>query len=205
MNPEQQQQANLIISMGMETEADAGDFASIATAAHAQSNVTPRADKVGGKESLSALLAAGYDATAIVSAMRSDALGNEVMDTLIVSGVDWNDDLTKTILSGLVSQGEVITQAVADTLINLSITKSSPAQGAGVPDDTTALDFEIAWSAKQAADVEAANQETAARKAGAVGEAAAQVIATIEADHTATLESVTAALTAALATEWGAI
>ena len=145
MKPEQQRRANLIISMGMEATADAGDFAAIETAAHAQSVITPRLDKVGGKESLSAMLAAGHDATAIVSAMRSDALGNEVMDTLIVSGVDWNDDLTKTILSGLVSQGGAITQAVADTLIDLSITRSSPASDAGVPADTTALEFEVAW------------------------------------------------------------
>jgi len=145
MKPEQQQLASLVTSMGMESQADAGDFAAIATAAHAQSNVTPRADKVGGKESLTALLAAGYDTPAITTAMRSDPLGNEVMDTLIVSGVDWNDDLTQAILSGLVNPAGPITQAVVDTLTDLSITRSSPAEDAGVASDATALDFEIAW------------------------------------------------------------
>ena len=146
MSPEHQQLASLIASMGMETGADVGDFAAIQTAAHAPSVITPRLDKVGGKESLSAMLAAGYDATAIVSAMRDNTLGNEVMDTLIVSGVDWNDDLTQAILSGLVDPAGPITQAVVDTLTDLSITRSSPAADAGVPADTTALDFEIAWT-----------------------------------------------------------
>ena len=174
MTPEHQQLASLIISMGMKATADAGDFAAIETAAHAQSVITPRLDKVGGKESLSAMLAAGHDATAIVSAMRSDALGNEVMETLIVSGVDWNDDLTQAILSGLVNPAGPITQAVVDTLTALSITKSSPAQGAGVPDDTVALDFQIAWITHTGLGV-ATDAMTAANATRDTSIAAAQV------------------------------
>ena len=145
MKPEHQSLVNLIKSMGMEAEANAGDFASIVSAANAESITTPRPDKVGGKESLAALINAGHDASAIVAAMRADPLGSEVMDTLITSGVDWNDDLTKVVLGTLVGQGGAITQAVADTLILLSINKTSPAANAGVPADKTALDFEIAW------------------------------------------------------------
>jgi len=155
------QLADLIKTMGMETEADAGDFAAITTAAHAQSVITPRLDKVGGKESLAALLAAGHDAVAIVTELRADVLGDTVYDTLIQSGVDWDDDLCKLVLGGLVAKSGPITQAVADTLINLSMTKSSPAQDAGVDAGTVALDFQIAWIVHLATQTTQADLTTA--------------------------------------------
>jgi len=181
------QLADLIKTMGMETEADAGDFAAIATAAHSQSIVKPRADKAGGKESLTALVVGGHDVSAIVAAMRADALGNEVMDTLIVSGVDWNDDLTKTILGGLVAKGGAITQAVADELIALSITVTSPAADAGVSADATATDFEVAWIVHKATENTTAGM-TAAN--GVYNTSIADEKATLDAAKTAYSEAV---------------
>jgi len=152
MKPEHQQLASLILSLDMETEADAGDFAAITAAAHSLSVVNPRLGTVGGKETLTALFAAGHDASAVVAAMRADALGNELMDTLIVSGVDWSDELTQTVIGSLVAKGGAVTQAVADDLLALSRTTTSPAADAGVPAETTALDLEIAWIAHKAGE-----------------------------------------------------
>jgi len=198
------QLVNLITEYDLTATADAGDFAAITIAAHAQSVITPRPDLVGAKETLTSLLTAGYDAPAITAAMRADSLGSEVMEALHVSGVDWGDPLTQGILGVLIDPSGPITQAVADTLTSLSVVVTSPAQDAGVPADADAVDFGEAWAAKQAAEVVQANQEIGWVKAGAVQEAAAQVVATIEADHTLSLADAITAISAALTTQWEA-
>jgi hypothetical protein len=137
----------LIKTMGAEALADAGDFTSIETAAHAKTTVVSNPQLVGGKDSLMALTLGGFDTSAIIAAMRADILGNEIMETLIASGVDWNDPLTITVLDTLVTVEGPITQAVKDTLTNLSLIKSSPAEDNGVDSDVTAVDFEVSWIA----------------------------------------------------------
>jgi hypothetical protein len=145
MKPEQQQRVNLIVSMGMEVQADAGDFAAIETAAHAQSVITPNGRRFTGKETMLALMAAGHEVSPIIAKMRSDALASEMMNMLPNGGVDWADASSQVILASLIEPGSPITQAVIDTLTDMAVDVSSPAQGAGVPADTVALDFQIAW------------------------------------------------------------
>jgi len=176
------QLSGLIVSLGLEAEADAGQFDKITAAAHAPSVITPRHHPVGGKETLGALLMAGHDAPRVVAKMRSDPLGSEVMDTLIASGVDWGDELTQVILGGLIDPAGPITEEVAATLVSLSVTVTSPAQDAGVPDDAIAEEFQRAWIVYTTTQVTQVQVDTAAATQTATNAAAQAVYDTAKAD-----------------------
>lgn len=76
--------------------------------------------RVGGKASLSALVGAGIDPSAVITAMRSDPMASELLNTLTASGVDWADDLTAFVMGKLVDSGK-ITQRTADVMRSLSV------------------------------------------------------------------------------------
>lgn len=76
--------------------------------------------RVGGKASLSALVAAGIDPGKVITAMRSDPMASELLNTLTSSGVDWADGLTAYVMGGLVASGK-ITQQTADVMRSLSV------------------------------------------------------------------------------------
>ena len=152
MKPEHQQRASLIVSIGMETEANASDFAAVATAAHAQSVSTPNGRRFTGKDTMIALMTAGHNVKNIITKMRSDPLASELMNMLPNGGVDWADADSQLILNDLKGQGGAITQEVIDAITAMSVDVSSPAEGAGVSDETTALDFQIAWIVHKAGE-----------------------------------------------------
>lgn len=103
--------------------------------------------KVGGKDSLAAMLAAGQDPNAVIAAMRSVPMSSVLLDTLISSGVDWADPITSLIMSSLVDIG-LITPAVVTTMRALSERMDSLAGR-----DVTAAECQAAISqARLAAD-----------------------------------------------------
>lgn len=94
------------------------DWAGVAAAMSAKTITVPLG-KVGGKESLAALLAAGQDPNAVITAMRAVPVASVLLDTLISSGVDWSDPLTVQIMTGLANVG-LITPAVVTAMRSLS-------------------------------------------------------------------------------------
>lgn len=76
--------------------------------------------RVGGKASLSALVQNGIDPNQVIAAMRSVPMASELLNTLTASGVDWADDMTAYVMSGLVAAGK-ITQQTADVMRSLSV------------------------------------------------------------------------------------
>ena len=124
--------------------AAAGDFEAVAKTL-SDKTVVVRVGKVGGKETLSAIVNGGHDANAVIAAMRSVPMSSELLDTLTVSGVDWDDDLTKYVMGGLVAAGE-IDAAVVTITQGLSTRMDAPA-GRTV----TADECREAWNAAELA------------------------------------------------------
>lgn len=125
------------------TAADAKDWAACSAAMIAKT-IAVNLGRVGGKESLSAIIAAGADPNAVIGAMRAVPVAAELLNTLTVSGVDWVDAMTVMIMSGLVEKG-LVSQPVVDAMQALSLRYESTASQAGVTDeDCTATDCEAA-------------------------------------------------------------
>ena len=120
-------------------QAAAEDWVAVAEILNAPT-VEVHIGKVGGKDTLSALIAAGINPGVVVAEMRADALGSELLDTLIASGVDWNDPLTTYVMGQLVGAGR-ITAEVAEVVRGLSVQMVSPA-GRTV----TAAECQESWS-----------------------------------------------------------
>lgn len=176
---EQHQLVNLITKYDLTATADAGDFAAVATAAHAKTIVVEDqtryslsligdrlsaalgeaeglvarrafadtldgaiADKEAARAAGDAVGAAGLGELKLAQ----NALGNSQLQlyqadrqaTITELGAAWSADQLAAILA-------------------LGITHVSPANKEGVPDTTTALDFEIAWIVR---DTEAISQTT---------------------------------------------
>jgi enoyl reductase-like protein len=108
---------NLIETHALQS-AVAGDWSAVASTLN-DIRIEVRIGRVGGKASLSALVAAGIDPNAVISAMRSVPMASELLDTLTASGVDWSDSLTEFVMSGLVASGK-ITQETVDVMKVLS-------------------------------------------------------------------------------------
>lgn len=98
--------------------AEAGDWQTVADTLNALTH-TVKVGKVGGKDSLQALVAAGEDPNAVIGAMRAVPTASVLLDTLISSGVDWSDPLSEMIMNGLVASGK-ISQRAADSVRALS-------------------------------------------------------------------------------------
>lgn len=128
-----------------------GDWNEVAETLNALRN-TITVGRVGGKASLSALVAAGIDPGAVITAMRSDPMASELLNTLTASGVDWADELTAFVMGKLVRSGK-ITQQTADVMRSLSV-RVAPVVV------TTADACRDAWQADLA--------ETAAQQASAI-------------------------------------
>ena len=108
---------------------------------------------VGGKASLSALIAAGEDPNAVLSAMRSVPVASELLDTLTATGVDWADPLTDLVMGGLV-QANLISQNAATAVRSLSSRLVSVAQQEGLTDaECSAAECQRVW---QSAELSAA-------------------------------------------------
>jgi hypothetical protein len=118
--PELREAMNLIdlIREHANESAIAGDFAAVASTLNDLTR-TYRVGKVGGKESLQAIVATGEDPNQVIGTMRAVPMASVLLDTLISSGVDWADPVTDLIMSGLVSKG-LIKQSVADAVRSLS-------------------------------------------------------------------------------------
>ena len=114
--------ANLINEHAL-ADAQAGKWDAVATTLNGLTQ-TVTVGRVGGKASLSALVAAGIDPSAVITAMRSDPMASELLNTLTASGVDWADDLTAFVMGKLVDSGK-ITQRTADVMRSLSV-RSEP-------------------------------------------------------------------------------
>lgn len=128
--------ANLINQHAL-ADAQAGKWDAVAATLNALTQ-TVTVGRVGGKASLSALVAAGIDPSAVITAMRSDPMASELLNTLTASGVDWADDLTAFVMGKLVASGK-ITQQTADVMRSLSV-RSEPLI------TTTADDCQKAWT-----------------------------------------------------------
>lgn len=126
---------NLIRQHALEA-AETGDFAAVAATLNALAH-TVTVGRVGGKASLSALVAAGIDPSAVITAMRSDPMASELLNTLTASGVDWADDLTALVMGRLVESGK-ITQRTADIMRSLSVRSEAVIS-------TTAEECEAEW------------------------------------------------------------
>jgi len=100
------------------SSAEAGEFAAVASTLNALTHVV-KVGKVGGKESLQAIVLTGEDPNQVIGTMRAVPMASVLLDTLISSGVDWADPVTDLIMSGLVSKG-MIKQSVADAVRSLS-------------------------------------------------------------------------------------
>lgn len=102
----------------IKTQVDAGDSAAtIATATVEWVNP----DKVGGRATMSALIAADFKVNEIIATMRAVPIAAELLDTLVASGVNWADDLTLLVLGQIRDSGaNAITQEVIDVLEALS-------------------------------------------------------------------------------------
>ena len=127
--------ANLINQHAPE-EAQAGKWDAVAAKLNALTQ-TVTVGRVGGKASLSALVAAGIDPAKVITAMRTDPMASELLNTLTASGVDWADDLTAYVMGGLVAAGK-ISQQTADVMRSLSV-RNDPVVVA------TAADCQRAW------------------------------------------------------------
>jgi hypothetical protein len=128
--------ANLINQHAL-ADAQAGKWDAVAATLNALTQ-TVTVGRVGGKASLSALVAAGIDPSAVITAMRSDPMASELLNTLTASGVDWADDLTAFVMGKLVASGK-ITQQTADVMRSLSV-RDEPLIS------TTAGDCQKAWT-----------------------------------------------------------
>jgi len=106
------------ITQHAKSAAESGDFAAVASTLNDLTRVV-RVGKVGGKESLQAIVATGEDPNQVIGTMRAVPMASVLLDTLISSGVDWADPVTDLIMSGLVSKG-MIKQSVADAVRSLS-------------------------------------------------------------------------------------
>lgn len=126
----------ILINQHALADAQAGKWSSVAATLNALTQ-TVTVGRVGGKASLSALVAAGIDPSAVITAMRSDSMASELLNTLTASGVDWADDLTAFVMGRLVQSGK-ITQQTADVMRSLSV-RSEPLIS------TTADDCRKAW------------------------------------------------------------
>jgi hypothetical protein len=117
----------------------AGNFAAVAATL---SNLTRtyRVGKVGGKESLQAIVATGEDPNQVIGTMRAVPMASVLLDTLISSGVDWADPVTDLIMSGLVQAG-LIKQSVATAVRQLS-EREEPLMDTPV----TAEQCKLAWN-----------------------------------------------------------
>lgn len=131
--------ANLINQHAL-ADAQAGNWDAVASALNALTH-TVTVGRVGGKASLAALVANGIDPNAVIAAMRSVPMASELLNTLTASGVDWSDDLTEFVMSGLVESGK-ITQQTADVMRSLSV-RSEPVIA------TTADDCQKAWTVSE--------------------------------------------------------
>lgn len=138
--------AQLILDNDHTVAADTGDswdnvFADLFDA----SIDLPIEQPIAGKATLLGLTVAGHDTPKIIDAFRADSLGNELLNTLNVNGVHWNDPLTKIVVEGLVAQGGDVTQAVADTLTALSVRKVSKAMLGNVRDTPSIEELARHW------------------------------------------------------------
>ena len=131
--------ANLINQHAL-SDAQAGKWDAVAATLNALTH-TVTVGRVGGKASLSALVAAGIDPSAVITAMRSDPMASELLNTLTASGVDWADDLTAFVMGRLVQSGK-ITQQTADVMRSLSV-RSEPVI------ETTADQCKAAWDCER--------------------------------------------------------
>ena len=122
--------------------AAANDWAGVAAALSAKT-LKVSLGKVGGKASLAALVASGEDPNAVIGAMRSVPMASVLLDTLIASGVDWDDPMTGLIMGGLVEAG-LINPGVVTAMQSLSVRMDSLAGS-----DVTAEECAAAWSADQ--------------------------------------------------------
>lgn len=121
-------------------DAQAGKWGSVAAILNALTT-TVRPGKVGGKASLTALVQNGIDPNEVIAAMRSVPMASELLNTLTADGVDWADDMTAYVMSGLVAAGK-IKQQTADVMRSLSEREESVIV-------TTAESCELAWIALQ--------------------------------------------------------
>lgn len=128
--------ANLINQHAL-SDAQAGKWNAVAEKLNALTH-TVTVGRVGGKASLSALVAAGIDPAKVITAMRSDPMASELLNTLTASGVDWADDLTAFVMGKLVDSGK-ITQHTADAMRSLSVRSEAVIS-------TTAGDCRKAWT-----------------------------------------------------------
>lgn len=110
--------ANLINQHAL-AEAQSGKWDAVAEKLNALTR-TVRLGKVGGRASLSALVGNGIDPNQVIAAMRSVPMASELLNTLTSDGVDWADDMTAYVMSGLVAAGK-ITQRTADVMRSLSV------------------------------------------------------------------------------------
>lgn len=110
--------ANLINQHAL-ADAQAGKWEAVAATLNALTR-TMRRGKVGGKDSLGALVTAGIDADAVIAAMRSNPMASELLNTLTADGVDWADEMTAYVMGKLVAAGK-ITQQTADVMRALSV------------------------------------------------------------------------------------
>lgn len=117
-------------------DATAGKWDAVAAKLNALTQ-TVTVGRVGGKASLSALVGAGIDPNAVIAAMRSVPMASELLNTLTTSGVDWADEMTAYVMSGLVAAGK-INQQTADVMRSLSV-RTEPVI------ETTADDCRKAW------------------------------------------------------------
>lgn len=131
--------ANLINQHAL-ADAQAGKWASVAETLNALTH-TVTVGIVGGKASLSALVANGIDPNEVIAAMRSVPMASELLNTLTASGVDWADNMTAYVMGGLVSSGK-ITQQAADVMRSLSV-RDEPVIA------TTADDCRKAWTVSE--------------------------------------------------------
>lgn len=110
--------ANLINQHAL-ADAQAGKWEAVAATLNAMTR-TVRRGKVGGKDSLGALVTAGIDPDTVIAAMRSNPMASELLNTLTADGVDWADEMTSYVMGKLVAVGK-ITQQTADVMRALSV------------------------------------------------------------------------------------
>lgn len=146
--------ANLINQHAL-ADAQAGKWDAVAEKLNAMTR-TVTVGRVGGKASLGALVAARIDPGKVITAMRSDPMASELLNTLTASGVDWADDLTAYVMGGLVSSGKISQQTV-DVMRSLSV-RVEPII------ETTAEDCQRAWIIASCINPIASTHSTAAAK-----------------------------------------
>ena len=129
----------LVQAEGLESDADAGNWQTIADALNAATRVV-NTGPVITKQVFAAL---GDDARAVVAALDADPIGRAGLASLYAGDLDFSDPVTAGSMADLVSRG-VITQATSDTLSGLSEHMESPAQNEGLG-TVTASEVQTEW------------------------------------------------------------